>query len=113
LYVGGAFQLAGNTPASSIAQWVDITGIKELTNPVSIRVFPNPFSNTATIELNAAIPLAEQQFELYDVTGRMVQSALVQGSSFELRREDLQAGMYFFRLLANGKFVASGKLIVQ
>jgi hypothetical protein len=94
-------------------QWVDITGIAENTNPVSLRVYPNPFSSTATIELKTSSPVSEQQFELYDATGRMIRSRLVSGSSFEVSREDLQAGIYFFRLFSEGRFVASGKMILE
>ena len=91
-----------------------VNGILQIkgASSVSVKAFPNPFTNFTNIQV---IGLNEKyDFELYDVTGRLMKRlASIQASEFQLNREQLSAGMYLYRVVANNKQVAYGKLAVE
>ncbi|MEI6410149.1 MAG: T9SS type A sorting domain-containing protein, partial [Bacteroidota bacterium] len=76
-------------------------------------IFPNPFSEQTTIRLKQNGDATEKQFSLYDPQGKMIRTETFAGQAFQLTRNGLNAGLYFFRLqTADGKF-ATGKLIIH
>ncbi len=82
---------------------------------VEVRTFPNPFDNYTTIRLEGEeVDVQNLEVFLYDITGRQVRWEQVQYQNYlELARQDLQAGVYFYRVEANKKLVGTGKLMVQ
>ena len=79
---------------------------------VSVQAFPNPFAEATNIIVTG---LNEKfDFELYDVTGRMVKSiSSIQNKQFQVNRDDLSSGVYLYRILVNNRQVAFGKLAAQ
>ncbi len=79
---------------------------------VSVRAFPNPFTDATNIVVNG---LNEKfDFELYDVTGRLVKTIpAIQNKQFQVNRDDLSSGVYLYRISVNNKQVAIGKLAAQ
>lgn len=75
-----------------------------------IKVSPNPFSSTAIFETPLSI---NGNFELYDVTGKLLRTERFDGKTFAFQRKDLGAGMYIFKIMVEGRPVSIGKLIVQ
>jgi uncharacterized repeat protein (TIGR01451 family) len=84
------------------------------TNPVfSLKVFPNPTSETAHFELqnmdNQPITL-----KMYALDGREVRTVFSEKSSFDVARDGLASGFYFFKILGrNGRILGAGKLIIN
>ena len=79
---------------------------------VEVKAFPNPFSDIANIIVSGIT--AEFGFELYDVTGRLQQSLPSVGNSqFQIHRNQLQGGVYLYRIVVSGNQVAYGKLVVE
>jgi len=78
--------------------------------PASVVIYPNPISNNATI--NIANSGQAVTFRLYDATGRLVISIenLSNGSA-PLNRNELPAGMYFYRVLNSTSVISTGKLV--
>ena len=116
LAVGGGFKQAGNISATLIAEW-DYTpvGISEFEmENDNIHIYPNPFRNTATVELPDAfsdsMPLV---FELHNMNGGKVLERKVQSRTFEISREALPAGVYTYRLLNRKIEIASGKVMIE
>lgn len=61
------------------------------------RVLGNPTRDAAIFE--AVEPMdGDKVFELYDATGRPLRRDRFAGHSFEFRRQELQGGLYFFRI---------------
>jgi uncharacterized repeat protein (TIGR01451 family) len=90
------------------------TGIKTITgkNNVSVNVYPNPFSETSTFEVTGL--QGDYSFTLSNVLGEKVQElTTISSSRFDINRRNLNAGIYFFSIVANGKTVANGKVVVQ
>ena len=81
-------------------------------NGITVKAFPNPFNDVTNIVVSGI----NQKFgvELYDVTGRFMQSiSAVNNNQFPIHRDGMAAGIYFYRIIASGSEVARGKLVVE
>jgi hypothetical protein len=87
-------------------------GINELTaKSYELKVFPNPFTNSTTLSINAA---GNYYLELYDLTGRTLKQIEFTGNEYTLSAEGLAKGMYFVRVFDKQNNVTGmSKLIVQ
>ena len=52
-------------------------------------------------------------FELYDATGKLAYQQKFNGSEFELKRNNLNTGIYFYKISENGNAINSGKIVVN
>jgi len=80
---------------------------------VAVKVFPNPFTYSTTIKVEGK-EYETLNLMVFDVTGRLVkeeQSTFT--SSIELENNNLQTGIYFYRLKGDDHLINTGKLIVQ
>ncbi|MEM1323421.1 MAG: T9SS type A sorting domain-containing protein [Bacteroidota bacterium] len=81
---------------------------------IEIKAFPNPFSRQTTFRLERTQHLKRLHFECYDVQGRLLQRRDISGlDQFELSREGLASGLYFYRITTEGQLLGSGKLLVH
>lgn len=87
-----------------------ITDPSPLSN-VEVKVYPNPFSNQATFEVDGAEG-EELTLRLFDGTGRLVRNETFTGNQLLFERQGLRDGIWFFQILAEGQQVGSGKLII-
>ncbi len=90
-----------------------------------VSVFPNPFSSTANIVIaNPAINGMKQspgdiRIAVYDVLGREQEIAslplAMTGNElrFEIKRGNLPAGLYFFKIMSSSTMIGMGKLVVE
>ena len=113
LVAGGAFTYAGNQHANYIASWTSLTGIPLHDLLSEARVYPNPFISNITIELKTANPVPDERIEIYDVLGQQVMNRTVQGTVFEISRDVLSSGMYFYKIFSANNLLSSGKMIAQ
>ncbi|CAA6815963.1 MAG: Unknown protein [uncultured Aureispira sp.] len=80
---------------------------------VEVKVYPNPFTQNATLEVEGK-DYNELQLTLYDVSGRTVlETQAYSNNRIELSRGNLQPGIYFYQLLGDDALINTGKLIVQ
>lgn len=92
------------------------TATKETTPLVSsVRAFPNPFTDRVDIRFTLEKP-ASVSLNIYDLNGRLVKSMALQKmqegpQTLTWDAGGVQAGQYFYHLLADGK-VANGMLSV-
>lgn len=78
-----------------------------------VKVYPNPFDDSATFEISG-VPASGYLLELYDMQGRKLFNQTYSHSTFRLLRQQLPAGMLFYRLTTDrGRAIASGKLLVR
>ncbi len=92
-----------------------ITGIaNDLTNEVQAQVHPNPFTNMVQIDLAATQAPLNCNFQLFDLTGRLVHQEKILGNSLQVKRQQSwPAGLYQYQIVANGNKVQAGKLVIQ
>ncbi|HKR05163.1 MAG TPA: T9SS type A sorting domain-containing protein [Bacteroidia bacterium] len=89
----------------------NVTGIEEAASPMSVNLFPNPFHSSATIIIEKNFLNAT--FVIYDPTGQEVMKLKsITAQKIILNRNNLPAGIYFYKLAAENKFITAGKFIV-
>ncbi len=86
-------------------------GFAELEKKADIRVFPNPFSASTTVQLSA--PVNNGTLEILNVYGQKVREITsLANNIINVERDNLPAGIYFLQVNENDKIVATGKMIV-
>lgn len=80
---------------------------------VKIKVHPNPFFESATIEIEGELYNEEVTFELYDLYGQLIRRNYFKGQHIMFYRNHLPSGMYIFRLESKGQQIHSGRLVVR
>ena len=83
------------------------------TSPWVTSVFPNPVSESATIEFSSK-NVMQVDFQLFDSSARLVRNWRgTTDKAYQINREDLKSGLYMFRAsFANGSF-ESGKVMLN
>lgn len=79
---------------------------------VTINVYPNPFSEIATFEIEG-MQIQDGVFQLFDAHGRLLRVINFEGAKYEFHANDLQTGMYWYRIISGTQIIASGKMIRQ
>jgi hypothetical protein len=86
---------------------------KEIYFPgADLRVYPNPFVESTTFEVTGVLANS-YLLEIVDAQGRLVFNRIHTNATFRLYRDQLPAGLLFYRLAADGKPIAAGKLLVH
>ena len=81
-----------------------------------VSVYPNPFSETATLRITnpSELRMKEVELTMYDMIGKQVHPSIIRNSdSFVIRRGNLPAGIYFYQLLNENEIIATGKLCIE
>jgi hypothetical protein len=90
----------------------DVLGVNA-NDPVydGLSIYPNPFSEEVIIRTNSSLHNAG--LTVYNSFGQTVsQIKNLSGQSITFRRDQLRAGLYFFRLTENNAVITTGKLII-
>lgn len=77
-------------------------------------VYPNPFSTSATIQITNGNNLVQKHtFELYDIVGRTIKKIEFTGSQTEIKREEMQSGIYLWRIIDKTSVIGNGKIVIE
>lgn len=77
-----------------------------------LKVYPNPAFESINFELDG-IEAKSYALMLYDIQGRLIANHFFDHPDFRLLRQQIPAGTFIYQLAADGKLVASGKIIVK
>ncbi|MGQ0827487.1 MAG: T9SS type A sorting domain-containing protein [Bacteroidota bacterium] len=88
------------------------TGMSPSENETGITIYPNPFSDQATIFISSAAQ-KDLNFVLYDILGKEIFSAEEIQNGFSFKREGITNGIYFYRIYNKEGYVETGKLVIQ
>ena len=104
--------VAGNILFNDACYICDVGGIDESSSySISLKIFPNPFSFSTTLESNEHFKNAI--FTIHSVTGQKVKKINnFSGQKIKLYRDNLQSGIYFIRLTQDNNSIMTGKLII-
>ncbi|CAA6815975.1 MAG: Unknown protein [uncultured Aureispira sp.] len=92
---------------------VMLTQTTVLDEAIQVNVYPNPFTQNASLEVEGK-DYHELQLTIYDVSGRMVlEKQAYSNNRIELSRGNLQPGVYFYQLLGDAALINTGKIVVQ
>ncbi len=90
-----------------------VTGVdQDLWPGVKINVYPNPFKDAAVFEIEGR-SFDELTLRVFDPSGRLIRTDRYAGNKILYYRNQLPAGLYFFRLETRGQLISSGKLMVR
>lgn len=86
--------------------------LEELTLKFQTRIYPNPFSEKAMLEIFGFTGSATQ-LKVYNLLGTLVRSESLLSSINQLERNELSTGIYFYRLTNENGKTGSGKFIID
>jgi len=95
-----------------IFPWTIVGTEEEKFDAPVLRIVPNPIGQTATLMLENTEP-GMLRLLLVSPNGQVVRDETNYGTSFEFNRGDLSSGIYFFKIEKEGKWISSGKLMIQ
>lgn len=101
--------LANDVPITVAFTLDGTVNTDELGREVAVKIYPNPMQSETVIEL-LEIDFQNGKIELYDLLGRVVREEEFFQNKFELQRQNLNAGHYFYKIILDGRFSASGKI---
>lgn len=78
----------------------------------AISVAPNPMNEQATFTIHTPVN-DDTWFELLNIQGQIIRTVNLTSTVFVLDRNELEAGIYLYRVVNNGVASKAGKLIVQ
>jgi hypothetical protein len=81
---------------------------------LKVIVAPNPMHNTATVTIENFENKGGAEWQLYDLSGRIAQTAVkFNGNRLSINRNDLKAGMYLYRIMQQEKTIAIGRIVLE
>lgn len=97
-----------------------VNGIDEINAPVSMSVYPNPFSSLATILIERHSDINAEgmgMVKIYDVFGKEIKSMPVnldnQKTQVTIERDNMATGLYIYKVLSGTSILGEGKLLVN
>ncbi|MFH2144381.1 MAG: T9SS type A sorting domain-containing protein [Bacteroidota bacterium] len=87
------------------------TNINNISDNRLLNIYPNPVTDHAFIELSSFDYPAI--FELYDITGQMVESINIESNITLFQRNNLKSGLYFYSVKSEEKIIGKGKIVIQ
>lgn len=111
-YGFGAAEMTNQTLHTVCDSFLVTVSSKEIFQPgADLHVYPNPFTESALFEVTG-VKAKEFTLEIFDSRGRLIFNQQQSASNFRLFRNQMPAGHLYYRLSADGKAIASGKLLV-
>lgn len=111
--------LSDMTPLTYASNYVctfyenEVVGTKQQYLPNNtIAVFPNPMTASTTFDFGA-LSGKIQNVELFSVDGKLVRNYSQVNESLTISRNELNEGMYFYKVHTKNQKLISGKLMVQ
>ncbi len=93
--------------------FIVITKTREIYIPnAQVKTYPNPATDYVNFEITG-VDAKHFTLQLYDIQGRLIANLFYDNPMFQLYRHQLPAGSFIYRLAADGKPLAAGKLIVR
>lgn len=112
-------RLKGEDAAPKRAK-AETTGIEETSNDIDMvrmdQNKPNPFSESTVIGLNIPEKTQKANIFIYDLSGKQIQNVMVTErgeTNITVYASDLNAGMYIYTLVVDGKVVVTRRMMVS
>jgi hypothetical protein len=101
-----------NTTINTI---VDVaTGLQTSSSNNSVKAYPNPFTEQTTFVIQSDKLNETYSFEMTDVLGKKVKGLTgISSRQFEISRNGLENGIYFYKIYTSESLVGIGKLVIR
>jgi hypothetical protein len=121
-YTVGQMVYTTNTGSNgSVAQGVQqpfeitvVSGIEQAQGiSLAVSAYPNPTTNYLILKIDASEALGTQslQYQLYDISGKLIQSQKVEGIETSISTESLVPATYFLKVSRENKEIKTFKII--
>lgn len=89
--------------------------VSEIAGENTTVIYPNPFSNAATLQIipQGGKVITNSELKMYDLFGREIRKYEIKNQKTEILREDLPSGMYFYCVTDKQQVIGNGKIIIQ
>lgn len=87
-----------------------VLGIDNYAINLEVSAYPNPTTNYLTLNIGNAA-LSALNFQLYDITGKLIESRKIISSIETIDMENLPTATYFLKVADNNKEVKTFKII--
>ncbi len=88
------------------------TNVAEMMINNTTNVFPNPVKDNSILRINTSVS-GTMKVAIYNSIGQVILEGENVTHSFPITKNELNAGMYFFRATINGEQVSNGKFVVE
>jgi hypothetical protein len=90
-----------------------ITGLAETEINLNLSAYPNPTTNYLMLEIGASTAPSNQSmlYQLYDISGKLLESNAIVANSTTIKMEQMQSGMYLLKVTQNNALVKTFKII--
>ena len=97
---------------SGCEEYINPVGIAESVYNKGVKVYPNPFSNEATIEVLRPSRNSVYNLQIFDRTGRLVRNVTGSSGKFSISSNGLAKGFYLYQV-SDGNWQSTGKLVLN
>ncbi|WP_353169161.1 T9SS type A sorting domain-containing protein [Flavobacterium sp.] len=115
--VGQVVYTTNTGTTGSVAQGVQqpfeisvVLGVEEHQISLNIQAYPNPTTNFLTLNVGKA-ELSTFNFELYDISGKLIESKKITSTTETIRMENLPIAIYFLKISDSNKVIKTFKII--
>ena len=88
-------------------------GLEKGSIKLDLSVYPNPTTNYLTLVFGTSTALSKQSmsYQLYDISGKLLENNAVLANSTTIKMEQLPTGLYFLKVTQNDTLVKTFKII--
>jgi len=104
-----------NQTANSGPHCITYTGSSVPIDPkLKVNVYPNPLTTQSTIEITSSEHVTNTNLKLFNILDQeILNTRFDKENKFVLHRENLESGIYLFKVFLNEKIISTGKIIVK
>jgi hypothetical protein len=88
-----------------------VTRVNEIKNLRSFSISPNPFHTFAILQVTSEF--LNSELVIYNTLGNIVRQQIINEGSIQICRNELCSGFYFFKIISDKGYTASGKVIID
>ena len=100
-------------PPSSVTVH-ECTGVKDISYSEMLNIYPNPFSESATLEIkDYSFGVKGLKIFIYDIYGKEVLKSEIKNPKSEIKRGNLPSGIFFYKIIETDGIFQTGKIIIQ
>lgn len=102
------------TATATVTQSVSIcTGIAVNVGPEDLNIYPNPAKDQLFIHVSSLLISNNTSIEISDALGKLVRTTVLTKDNTVLNIDNLEDGIYFFKVISNTQVVKTGKIVKQ
>ena len=93
--------------------WVFVKTGEVFLPKTEVKVYPNPFTESAILEIKTEDKTTEFTCRIFDLNGRLISSQVSENQQIQISKNGMEAGFYFYKMENRNGEIASGKLVVK